>query len=133
MKRYVLDASAYLAFVRAEMGADRVEQLLIRAASGQVLLFISVINWGEILSTLWRSHGHSFAEENLARIDRMGIEVVDVDRPLAKIAAALVVRYALPYADGFAAATAMAKQARLVAADRDFERVKSQVDLLQLG
>ncbi|WP_066380945.1 PIN domain-containing protein [Anabaena sp. CA = ATCC 33047] len=46
MSKFVLDASAFLAYLRDEQGADIVETALINGC------YISIINWVEILSKI---------------------------------------------------------------------------------
>ena len=132
MKTYVLDASALMGYLRNQMGADRTEQLLARAAANQIVLLMSVINWGEAYAALYRSHGRIFADRAFARVAALAFSLRDVDRDLARAAATLSGRFALPYADSFAAALAIQHNATLVTSDSDFERVKSQVNLLRL-
>ena len=132
MKRYVLDASAVIAYVDEKPGAEKVETLIRKARDGQIRLFMSVVNWGEAYQVFWRDHGRTAAEEELIRLDRLPIAIVDADRPLTKAASSLRVRYALPYADGFAAALAIAQSGILVTTDSDFERVKREIRLYRL-
>jgi PIN domain nuclease of toxin-antitoxin system len=46
--RYVFDSYALLAYVRAEPGGDEVKSLLEEARKGQVEVYLSLINLGEV-------------------------------------------------------------------------------------
>jgi PIN domain nuclease of toxin-antitoxin system len=48
MKPYVLDASALMTSFEDRAGADKVEELLAKAAEAKQPLSMSVVNWGEV-------------------------------------------------------------------------------------
>jgi predicted nucleic acid-binding protein len=129
VKTYVLDASALMVFFENRAGAAKVEELLTRAADAQRPLAMSVINWGEVYYSIWRTHGEKAAAK-LHEIAQLPIQVFDVDTGLAKHAASLKAQYNLPYADSFAAAFALARKSTLVTSDKDFERAGNTVKIL---
>src|SRR5689334_14299006 len=55
MKRFVLDASALLRFADNEAGVDRVAELAKLARRNQAELYISSVNWGEVVYALLRA------------------------------------------------------------------------------
>ena len=59
MKTYVLDSSALMTFFEDRPGADKVEELLAKAAEAKHLLAMSGVNWGEIYYSVWRTRGKS--------------------------------------------------------------------------
>jgi predicted nucleic acid-binding protein len=124
MKTYVLDASALMAFFEDRPGADKVEELLAKAAEAKRPLLMSVINWGEVYYSVWRARGEKAADAKLHEIAQLPIELVDVDAELARLAAALKAQHNLPYADCFAAALAASRKAALVTRDKDFGRLE---------
>ena len=79
-KRYVMDASALLAVIHKETGADKVKPLLEESV-------VSSVNWSEVLQKLKR------AELNAARIGQLlqslGLEVVPFSEQQAELAATL--------------------------------------------
>ena len=129
MKRYVLDASALMAFFEQEPGADRVEGLLREAAGTERRLLMSVVNWGEVYYVVWRKYGEAAARQKLEEMARLPLEVVDVDLEITKLAASLKAQHKLPYADCFAAALAQQQKAGLVTADRDFAQLEKDLGL----
>ena len=132
MKRYVLDASALMAFFEDRPGAEKVEELLTRAAEKQRFLLMSVINWGEVYYSVWRVHGEEAANAKLKQIAQLPIELIDVDALTAKLAASLKARHRLPYVDCFAAALAQQSKAMLICADKDFGHVEKETSILWL-
>jgi len=123
MKAYVLDASGLMTFLEDRPGADKVEELLAKAAEAKRPLLMSVVNWGEVYYSVWRARGEKSAEAKLHEIAQLPIQIVDVDVELTKLAAGLKAQHNLPYADCFAAALARARKAALVTSDKDFECV----------
>jgi ribonuclease VapC len=130
MKTYVLDSSALMAFFEDRPGADKVEELLAKAAEAKRPLAMSVVNWGEVYYSVWRARGEKAAAAKLHEIAQLPIEIVGVDMELGKLAASLKAEHNLPYADCFAAALAQARKATLVTSDKDFERVRTALRIL---
>ena len=54
---YILDAFAFMAYFENEPGAERVEQILQDVKNGKARVFISIINFGEVLYNTERRHG----------------------------------------------------------------------------
>jgi predicted nucleic acid-binding protein len=145
MKTYVLDASALVAFFEDRAGAEKVEELLARAAEAKRPLLMSVVSWGEVYYSVWRAvagrHGDSSspgsgtagepaAEAIARRIAQLPIQIVDADLQLTALAASLKAQHQLPYAACFAAALAQSRQAALVTADRDFSEAEKSLKMV---
>jgi predicted nucleic acid-binding protein len=125
----VLDASALMTFFEGRPGADRVEELLRRAGEGELELSMSVVNWGEVYYSRWRTKGREAGERAIAEIAQLPITIVDADVDLTKHAAELRAQTKLPYADCFAAALAMQRKATLATSDRDFCTVETELKI----
>ncbi len=132
MKTRVLDASALMTFFEDRPGAETVEELLAKAAEAKWPLLMSVVNWGEVYYSVWRTRGEAGANQKLREIAELPIEIVDADSGLTRLAASLKAEHNLPYADCFAAALAQARKATLVTSDKDFGRVKSLLKIVWL-
>lgn len=130
LKRYVLDASALVAFFQDEPGAAKVQELLTQAGEAERPLLMSVVNWGEVYYVAWQRMGEAAAREKLEEMARLPLEVVDADRETTLLAATLKAQHKLPYADCFAAALAQQRKAMLVTTDKDFGPVEKQVGIL---
>lgn len=126
---YVLDSYAVLAFLEAEPGSERVVELLQMAGKRACRLYMSVVNLGEVVYIVERERGLRKAQQTIARIDELPVEVVGVDRALALAAAHLKADCPIAYADCFAAALAQAKAAVLVTGDVEFRKVKPESGL----
>jgi ribonuclease VapC len=126
---YVLDSYALLAYLEAETGSGRVGELLEAAQGGRCHLCMCVVNLGEVIYIVERERGLPRAQETLARIDELPIEVVDADRTLALAAAHLKADCPIAYADCFAAALAQVRDASLLTGDSEFRKVKPEHNL----
>ena len=128
-KAYVLDSYALLAYLEDEPGSEGVSQLLEAASRGKCRLYMSIVNLGEVMYIVERERGLPKAQETLARIDELPIEIVDADRNLTLAAAHLKTQWSIAYADCFAAALSQVKGAPLVTGDPEFGKVGSALQL----
>lgn len=97
----VLDSWAVLCLLQGEgPGAERVERVLGERP------VMSWINLGEILSILLRRRGVEEAEEAVRDV-RAALTVELPSEAVVRRAAAIKAAHRMPYADAFAAATAM--------------------------
>ena len=127
--RRVLDSYAILAFLENEPGADKVAEFIKQARDKDKLLFMSVINWGEVYYIVRRTAGIEAAEETLRNLGTLPIEIINVDRELTKIAAEFKSSRKMSYADCFAAALAKEKKAELVTGDKEFKEVEEEIKI----
>ncbi|TEB07687.1 tRNA(fMet)-specific endonuclease VapC [Pelotomaculum schinkii] len=124
---YVFDAYALLAFLEAEEGGVAVKDLL--EAPGN-RFFISAVNLGEVYYTVLRERGMEVArlvESELSMAQN--IRVVEATWERAKAAGQLKARGGISYADCFAAALSIEKDAPLLTGDAEFERVSDKVNI----
>lgn len=130
MKRYVLDASALIAFFQDEPGAEKVQELLTRAGQVQRPLLMSVVNWGEVIYVVWQRRGEEAARERIRAMARYPLEIVDADAETTLLAATLKARHKLHYADCFAAALAISKKAFILTNDADFKVLREGAEIV---
>ncbi len=126
---YVLDSYAVLALMSDEPGASLVTELLEAAQTGEIGISISLVNLGEVLYIEEREKGLPKAHEVLAYIDSLPIEIVPVDRSLALAAAHLKATSPISFADCFAAALSITRNALLVTGDPEFARIDPSAGL----
>lgn len=127
---HVLDASAILRFTDREPGFDRVRNLLYDAAQGNAELLLSAVNWGELVTVLYKNDSTT-AEAILANIAALPITIVPVDALAANEAGKFKWHFGVPYADAFAGALTLScswsgskpLHATLVTADYDFKSI----------
>jgi predicted nucleic acid-binding protein len=118
---YVLDACALLRLAQDEAGADRVADILIRAANCEHRVLLHQINLGEVAYRIGKRHGWAVAERKCAEIARLPVEIVAFTDGLFWEAVRLKAAYPMAYADCFAAALAIREQAWLLTSDPEFE------------
>ena len=132
MAAKILDAYALLAFLEDEPGADQVRNLLLRAEEGSLKLAMTVVNLGEVWYAIARTGTPALADELIRDIQGMAIEIVDVDWPLARQAAAFKAKGRIAYSDCFAAALAKLRKAEVVTGDPEFKRLEGEVKVVWL-
>jgi len=129
MKTTVLDASAMLAMFFGQPGVETMRELFHKASEADRPVFISAVNWAEVLYKMERKHG-KVGLETAHQFERTTpLEAVPVDRELAEAAAHLKNQYKLGLADAFAAALAKHKKAELVTADHEFKSVEKEIKI----
>ena len=127
---FVLDSHAVLAYFEGESSGAMVRGLIRDAERGRVRLYLSLINWGEVLYIVRREKGEVAGHEVAARIDALPIALRGIDRALVQGAALLKAQYPIAYADAFAAATAQLLEVPVVTGDPEFRRLEAVVDIL---
>ena len=130
MKRIVLDASALMTFFEDRPGADQVEDVIRLGVEGKRQLLMSVVNWGEVYYSTWRTKGPEVARKVLDDIAQLPLEIVNADIEVTRIAAELRAEHKLPYIDCFAAALAVSRKASLTTSDKDFAHVERRLEIL---
>ena len=114
---YTLDSFALLAYLEGETGVQRVKELMNRAQSGKCLLYLSLINLGEVIYITEREQSLILAQRVLAAIDQLPLQIVPVSRATVLAAAHIKARYAISYADAFAVVTAQENECVLLTGD----------------
>lgn len=120
----VMDASAQVAWIRREPGAEMVESLLIDPANSCLAHGVNVC---EVYYGFWRAGGISAADAAVRDLYAAGIALrEDLDTLFLQEAARIRAVYGVPFADSFCVALARRVQGELVTADRkDFAPVAS--------
>lgn len=132
MKAYILDASALLDFAENGPGALRVEQILRGAHKHQNSIAMSLMNWGEVFYNVWLHHGEETAKTEIGRLSRLPLELVSVNEDQVLKAAEIKVLHKLSFVDCIAAALAELRNAVLVTADRDFQKLGRRIQVVWL-
>jgi len=94
--------------------------LLEQALKNDCVLYMSIVNLGEVIYITERERGLATAQQVLARIDELPIKVVDADRHCSLAAAHIKARWPIAYADCYAAALCQVADAVLVTGDTEF-------------
>ncbi len=135
MKSIVLDGFALLAVFFDEPGADEVEHLLSHAVATGRPVYITAVNWAEVLYIVRRREGQAGVNKVLEFGRTLPVDIVAVDVELAGMASEFKAAGRLSLVDAFAAALAKQKKAGLVTGDPEFKTVEDVVKIhwLQVG
>jgi len=126
---YILDSFALLAYMEGEAGAEKVRSILRQAESGQADIWLSIVNYGEILYITERERGIAATHKAIGMVDQLSIRVAEADRVLTFAAAHVKAQYAVSYADAFAIALAKSVGGQVVTGDPEFEKVESLIQV----
>jgi predicted nucleic acid-binding protein len=127
---FVLDSHALLAYFEGESSGATAHALLRDAERRRVRVYLSLINWGEVLYIVRREKGEVAGHEIAARIDALPITLRGVDRALVQAAAMLKAQHRIAYADAFAAATAQQLNVPVVTGDPEFRHLERVVTVV---
>ena len=130
---YVLDSFAVLAFLRKEPGGSEVIDILRQASDGGVHVLMSWVNAGEVAYIVERLSGRPRSNLILGSLEAMPISFIPADRDLALAAARIKARFALAYADAFAAALALKSGGAVLTGDPEFKLLEAEVPIHWIG
>lgn len=117
----VLDAWAVIAWLKGQQpAAERVRSLFEAAERREEKLLINIVNLGEVFYISVKARDLNYAERVLDAL-RPRLTIVSASDSLVMAAATLKSRYAISYADAFAAATALGRDAVLVTGDPELQ------------
>lgn len=124
MTVYVMDSSALIRYIDDEAGADRVEEVLLAGAAGQVEVRVSAVQWGEVAGNLRKRFGASRESILMTNLLHSEAEIEPASAERAVRAAGLKVDRKISYADAIALELAMDSSDHvLVTADYGFKAV----------
>jgi predicted nucleic acid-binding protein len=130
MVTYVLDASAVLRYVDKEAGSSRITSLLRASRAGTVNIQISAVHWGEIVGIALKRYGAEQASKFSIRLRSLALEIIPVTEQRAARAAAIRLRYNIPYVDSFGVELASdTPDHRLITADFDFKPAEHDISI----
>jgi PIN domain nuclease of toxin-antitoxin system len=124
----VLDASALLAFMREETGADRVEAMIGQGA------LVSAVNWAEVLARIVVSGGdpHEIVAMALPAGAATRLELIPFDAAQARETARMMPYtrgLGLSLADRAALALAATRRLRVLTADRAWRSLRLPIKI----
>ena len=125
--RFVLDSFALLAFLQGEAGMARIKALLIAAEQDECWVYLSWINLGEVLYITERGQGVRRAQEVLARVQTLPVQLLEATSQAVLDAAHIKATHKLSFADAFAVTAALHENAIILTGDPEFESVEQIV------
>lgn len=126
---YVLDSFALLAYLGGEPGAARIRSLLAESGHGRCNVYMSLVNLGEVLYIAERENGLVSAQQTLAAVEQLPIQVLPVTRQTVLAAAHVKAPYPVAYADAFAIVAAQHYRGAVVTGDPEFKAVAHVVNI----
>jgi len=123
---FVLDTFAMLAYLQGESNGVRVRGTF---QSGRQNVYMSLINVGEVLYITERKQGIRKAQEVLASIRQLPINLLPVDEQTIFAAAHIKANYTVSYADTFAIVAAQTVGGTLITGDPEFGAVEDIVNI----
>ena len=131
-KIIVLDSWAIMAYMEDEPAAEKIANLIADARDQGDRLLMSVVNIGEVWYAMARRHSARDADDAIGELRTIGIEFIDTDWPLTKIAASYKALGGISYADCFAAALAKHHKAALLTGDQEFKPLENEISIVWL-
>ena len=126
-KALVFDSWAVLAYLGGEASGQEVADMITGAHENRIPMYMSIINAGEVWYILARELSEAQADEAMTDLTGLGVELIDADWPLTRMAGIFKARHRMSYADCFAAALAKDRKSDLVTGDKEFKQVKGEV------
>jgi len=129
---YVLDSYALLAYFQGEPGGEIVTRLLERAQISEIVLYLSIMNMGEVFYITSRNLGNDLAESQINDIENLPIQVRSITNDNVMSAARLKAQYSFSFCDAFATTLAQELQASVVTGDPEFNNVGGIINIIWL-
>jgi len=126
----VLDAYALMAYLEKEPGYEKIRDMFSHFAETDKKALMTAVNWGEIYYITLRVKGTEEAEQIMKIVDTFPIEIIEVDKSIAKQAAIYKSSKKMSYADCFSAALAKIKKAELITGDKEFKQLENEIKIL---
>ncbi|MDP3184303.1 MAG: type II toxin-antitoxin system VapC family toxin [Anaerolineales bacterium] len=130
---FVLDAWALLAFIEGEEpAASCVKSLLQEARNEKVILYVSILNLGEVYYRIGKTRGQSEADALVEELQLLPLIILPASNEDVMAAARLKMRYSISYADAFAVSTTLQHGAILLTGDPELLELAGQLSIEKL-
>lgn len=131
-KKYILDSYAMLAYLLRQTGGAEVRDLLRRNVEGEIELYLSIINLGEVFYMAWKKNGQTTAQKAIRIIRQLPVKVVGTTERRTLRAARIKAQYStsktpFSFADCFAAVLAEEFKCPVVTGDPEFSAVEKLI------
>ena len=90
---------------------------------------MSIVNWGEVYYSIFRSKGEEKAEAALIIMEQLPIKITDVDRDIMYGVAKIKANHAIALGDCFAAAEAVKTAYPVVTGDKEFRKLGKMIQV----
>jgi len=124
---YILDTSALLTYIEDEEGAEFVDNLLIRAENGEVVIYITFISLTEVFYISLQEKDEAEANRRMELIKSLEVEVEESNEDINLRAGNLKAANSISLADAYIAAVCQLHDGILVHKDPEFERLSVSI------
>jgi len=128
-KAVVLDSWAVMAYLDDERAGSEVAKVIADCHERGTPIFMTTVNAGEVWYILAREISETDAERAITDLRQLGIQFVDADWALARLAAAFKAQHRMSYADCFAAGLTKERKADLITGDKEFQQVQNEIHI----
>jgi ribonuclease VapC len=118
-----------MAYFEREPAYEKIKELLASAAEKDNNLLMTSVNYGEVYYSVLRECGQAKAEDIDRIIDTFPIDIVEVDKDLAREASKIKAVKKMSYADCMAAALAKLHKAEVITGDKEFKEVEKEIKI----
>ncbi len=127
--RYVVDSYAWIVFLQREPGWKIVQELFREAEADGTSLYMSLVNFGELIYIIERRRGLPAVDRFLATAHAAPIEFIVATYQRTIEAAHIKANHPLSYADAFTTALAQEISATVLTGDPEFQAVAHKVPI----
>lgn len=131
-KAFVFDTWAIIAYYEDEPAAEYVAQLFADANENETPMWMSIVNAGEVWYIIARKTSPADADATINELHKIGIQFDNAEWKISRQAALFKSKHKMSYADAFAAALALQKNAHLVTGDQEFKPLEGDLKILWL-
>jgi predicted nucleic acid-binding protein len=119
---YIFDACALISLLKKEAAFDQVKNLLIRAADGEITIYMSIINLAEVYYGFIRDAGEQEANKIMQPVSGFPITIINtISDTVYREAARFKAAYSMSLADVFLCASAKSLSAAIVTKDDEIK------------
>ncbi len=129
-RMFVFDSWAIIAYFEDAPAGKIIEEIISDANERKIPMYMSVVNAGEVWYIVARQTSPSEADSTISDIRSLGIQFENPDWKAARQAAVFKSKNKMSYADAYAAALAIQKNAHLVTGDNEFKYVEKEINIL---
>lgn len=131
-QRIVLDSFALVSLFHKEQGWKKVSDIFHELSASGEKAALCLINWGEFYYIAMRRVGQRKAQEALALLEQLPIEIIPVDTRLVRDAAEIKAKHPVAYADAFCIATAKRLDGQVLTNDPEFRAIGDLIPIIWL-
>lgn len=131
-KVLVFDTWSIIAYYEDEPTGERVAQLIADANENSTPMWMSVVNAGEVWYIMARRTSQSEADATINELHNIGIQFDNAEWKISRQAGVFKSKHKMSFADAYAAALSLQKNAHLVTGDKEFLQLENDIKVLWL-